>query len=95
MVGLTLPTDKQLVGQALADDLFMFLKSDQAKIDRSMAAWAVFAKASGLHITTQKLALLQSEICSSLVGKAVFYHGGLLYATWAILSRWMSPTNTF
>lgn len=58
VVGLTLPSGQQLVGQALADDSFMFLKANKANIDRAMAAWSLFAKASGLHINTQKSALL-------------------------------------
>ncbi|MCO5549418.1 hypothetical protein L7F22_024322 [Adiantum nelumboides] len=58
VVGLTLPLDPQLVGQALADDSFMFLKASKVNIDRAMAAWSLFAKAFGLHINPHKSALL-------------------------------------
>ncbi|MCO5602437.1 hypothetical protein L7F22_056569 [Adiantum nelumboides] len=57
IVGLTLPSGQQLVGQAFADDSFMFLNANNANIGRVMEAWSLFALASGLHINTQKSAL--------------------------------------
>ncbi|MCO5555946.1 hypothetical protein L7F22_009490 [Adiantum nelumboides] len=50
IVGLTLPSGQQLVGQAFADDSFMFLNANNANIGRAMEAWSLFALASGLHI---------------------------------------------
>ncbi|MCO5562139.1 hypothetical protein L7F22_015765 [Adiantum nelumboides] len=58
IVGLTLPSGQQLVGQAFSDDSFMFLNANNANIGRAMEAWSLFALASGLHINTQKSALL-------------------------------------
>ncbi|MCO5603299.1 hypothetical protein L7F22_057448 [Adiantum nelumboides] len=58
VVGLTLPSGQQLVGQALADDPFIFLKASKVNIGRAMAARSLFAKAFGLHINPHKSALL-------------------------------------
>ncbi|MCO5601460.1 hypothetical protein L7F22_055583 [Adiantum nelumboides] len=58
VVGLTLSSGQQLVGQSLADDSFMFLKASKVNIDRAMAAWILFIKAPGLHINPHKSALL-------------------------------------
>ncbi|MCO5597147.1 hypothetical protein L7F22_051222 [Adiantum nelumboides] len=72
IVGLTLPSGQQLVGQAFADDSFMFLNANNANIGRAMEAWSLFALASGLHINTQKSALLS---CTEIYLKGLGWQG--------------------
>ena len=50
IVGLALPSGKQFIAQALADDSFLFLKAALDNIAKAMEVWNVFALASGLHI---------------------------------------------
>ena len=50
IVGLALPSGKQLIAQALAHDLFLFLKVVYDDIVKAMKVWNAFALASGLHI---------------------------------------------
>ena len=54
IVGLALPSGKQLIGQAVADDSFLFLKAVPDNIAKAMEAWDVFALAAGLHINMRK-----------------------------------------
>jgi hypothetical protein len=59
IVGLVLPSGKQLIAQALADDSFLFLKAQPSNIAKAMDVWNVFALASGLHINMQKSLLIR------------------------------------
>ena len=46
IVGLAFPSGKQLIAQALADYLFLFLKATHDNIAKDMEVWDVFALAS-------------------------------------------------
>ena len=59
IVGLALPSGKQLIAQALADDSFLFLKAEPDNIAKAMEVWNVFALASGLHINMRKSMLIR------------------------------------
>ena len=59
IVGLVLPSGKQLIAQALADDSFLFLKAHPSNIAKAMEVWKVFALASGLHINMHKSLLIR------------------------------------
>ena len=59
IVGLALPSGKQLIAQALADDSFLFLKALPDNIAKAMEVWKVFALASGLHINMRKSLLIR------------------------------------
>ena len=57
-MGLHLPCGGQLVAQALADDLFMFLQASRENLEKGMLVWNRFALASGLHINWRKSSLI-------------------------------------
>ena len=50
IVGLALPSGKQLSAQALADDSFLFLKATHDNIAKAMEVCNVSALASRLHV---------------------------------------------
>ena len=58
IVGLHLPSGRQLVAQAFSDDSFMFLQASRENLEKGMLVWNRFALASGLHINWKKSSLI-------------------------------------
>ncbi|MCO5609522.1 hypothetical protein L7F22_063750 [Adiantum nelumboides] len=87
VVGLSLPCEQQLVGQALTDDTFMFLKTDRKNIRRAMDIWNLFALAFGLYINTTKSAVIS---CTEQDLLALGWQGEVLIHGY-ILDNWDTP----
>mgnify|MGYP006889225294 CR=1 FL=1 len=66
IVGLHLPSRRQLVAHALADDSLMFLQASRENLEKRMLIWNQFALASRLHINCRKSSDLISYILKGI-----------------------------
>lgn len=81
------------MGQAFADDSFMFLKAEPSSVDSAMAAWeAIFGLVSGLHIKARKSVL---ELYRGWGGKGLWYIGAESSDPWDIRLELMSTPGSF
>ena len=58
LVGLILPSGRQCIAQALADDHFMFLGATCNNVTKATKVWELFSLASGLKINMHKSVLI-------------------------------------
>ena len=58
LVGLILPSGRQCIAQALADDHFMFLGATCNNVTQAIKVWELFSLASRLKINVQKSVLI-------------------------------------